>query len=174
MRKLPVLLLLLFSATPMFGSDFSIFGGWSDDGKLKLDPATLDLKDVGTFGIRYEKDFAEVLGFENSVAYTNNVLTAEGETGQSGFSYSGNFAFNIPGDHIVPNFTVGLGFVYRAGDSFPPVGTSSMTNIGGGLKLRELAGPVGFRMDFRRFRYWGVEETSVGANELTGGIMISF
>jgi hypothetical protein len=173
MRKFFVFCCLIFATAPIYGSDFSIIAGWSNGGELEFDPETIDLKTVGIFGVRYEKDFAEVFGFENSLAYTKNALTAKGETGQSGFYYSGNLVLNLPAGNIVPNVTAGMGFAYRAGDSLPDVGTTFITNLGGGIKFK-LAGPVGFRIDYRRFQYWDVLGSKVGANEITGGILISF
>jgi len=174
MRKFILFFLMFFTFNSILASDLSVFGGWSDGGKFDFNLETIQLKNAGIFGVRYEKDFAEVFGFENSLAYTKNVLTAEDEAGQSGFYYSGNLVLNIPMDHVVPNVTIGMGFVYRAGDSLPDVGTTFLTNLGGGIKMRELIGPVGFRVDYRRFQYWGVEGSSIGANELTGGLLISF
>ena len=49
-----------------------------------------------------------------------------------------------------------------------------LSNLGGGVKLRKLAGALGVRLDYRRCRISSVRGRSYGFNQVSGGLMVSF
>lgn len=168
-------LVALICCSPLLGSDLSVVVGAAPSGDLKTPELSLDIDSYSLFGVRFEKTFALIIGFENSLLFANNVLNPVGEPGDNGLYTSSNILFNMPvSEKAVPYLTFGLGILYKFGDSFPDVGSTFHTNWGGGLKLRELAGPVGVRLDYRRYRFHGVEGESVGAHEISGGVLFSF
>ena len=72
------------------GSDLSIFGGWTQTGSLKLSEQRFDVGNLALLGVRFEKDFLIVLGFENTLAYSRMGAVETGEEGSPGILYSGN------------------------------------------------------------------------------------
>lgn len=170
-----VFLLLLITNAQLSGSDLSLVAGIAPTSDLELDLDSVDLQSFSAIGVRFEKDILFFLGFENSLIYTNNLLTPSGEPGENGLYYSANLVVNLGySEVIVPNLTIGLGILHRFGDTFPDVGSTFQTNWGGGVKFKNLAGPMGFRVDYRRFKFYSVEETSVNSQELSGGVIFSF
>ena len=174
MRVFSATLLILVSLGTVYASELSVVGGRSITGDLKLDSERIDLKDSTNLGARYEKDFLFILGFENSFMYGRRLLTPKEGPGEDGLYYSGALVLNLSSASVAPNFALGLGFLYRFGNSFPKSGFSFLTTFGGGLKLRDLAGPVGLRIDYRRVTFYGIQGSKVGTNEITGGAVISF
>ena len=167
-------MLIILSIGTAYASELSLVGGRSIPGDLRLGSERTDLKDWTSFGARYEKDFLFILGFENSLLYGRKLLTPRGIPGEDGLYYSGAFVLNFSSASVAPNVALGLGFLYRFGNAFPKSGFSFLTTVGGGLKLRDLAGPVGLRIDYRRVTFYGIQGSKVGTNELTGGAVISF
>lgn len=172
-RIFPIVFFLL-AAQAAVASDLSLFAGWSQTGSLRSGPERIDLKNLSLFGVRYEKSFLLVFGFENSLAYTTNSLVAKGEGGSGGIAYTGNFVVSIPADNVAPFFTVGVGVLHKLEKSFPDVGSSFLVNYGLGAKFRRMAGPMGLRFDYRRFKLYNVLDETVSSNELSGGLVFSF
>ncbi|UCF36669.1 MAG: hypothetical protein JSU96_17925 [Acidobacteriota bacterium] len=178
MKKLvlPIIVLSLFVSG--LGNDLSIVVGGAPTSDLEINKETftdIELKSFTVFGVRFEKGLVSILGWENNFLFSTNVMTPKGLSGENGLSMTTNLVLNIPASEtVVPNFAVGFGFLHRFGESFPNIGSSFVTSWGGGLKFREVIGPAGFRFDYRRMRIYSVEDSSVIANELTGGIMFSF
>lgn len=49
-----------------------------------------------------------------------------------------------------------------------------LSNLGGGVKLRKLAGAWSVRLDYRRCRISSVRGRSYGFNQVSGGLTVSF
>ena len=156
------------------GSDLSIFGGWTQTGSLKLSEQRFDVGNLALLGVRFEKDFLIVLGFENTLAYSRMGAVETGEEGSPGILYSGNLVLNIPADNLVPFLTVGLGGLHKFQGSFPNLGSTFLTNYGFGIKLRRILGIGGFRLDYRRYHYYDVLGEGLSGNEISGGVLFSF
>lgn len=169
-----LILAMLFWTSPLLGSDLSFFGGWTQTGPLKDAAQRIDLDNFTLFGLRYEKTFGGVLGFENSLAYTGNSLVAKGEDTSPGIAYTSNLVVSVPSPTVAPFFTLGLGMLYKRGGSFPDVGTSFLTNYGFGVKVRQVIGAAGLRFDYRRFTLYDVLDGTVKTNEVSAGILFSF
>lgn len=156
-------------------SDLSFVAGAAPTSDLELSLEKVDLDNFSMFGLRFEKDFFYFLGFENSLLFAQGILSPSSGEGSNGLYYTSNLVVNLgSSDVLVPNLTVGLGFMNRFGDSFPDPGLTFLTNWGGGLKLRRLFGLGGLRIDYRRYKFHDIENSSVNAHEISGGLMFSF
>ncbi|MGH9340629.1 MAG: hypothetical protein ACRD1R_13805 [Acidobacteriota bacterium] len=157
-------------------TDLSLFAGWVNTGSIDASGfPEVDFENFGMVGVRYEKSFL-FFGLENNLTYYPETVVASTEPeGDGGVSYSGNLVINFPIVGVTPFFTVGLGLLHKFGASAPDFGTSFQTNYGMGIKIRNLAGPLGVRGDFRRFTLHDVfNGENLKTNELSGGVVISF
>jgi opacity protein-like surface antigen len=174
MNKFILMCVVFLSSLTVQASDLSLFAGWTGVGSLGTVVGQVDLSDFNVFGVRYEKDFFVVLGFENTLSFSSgSVLAAEGEN-NGGLNYNGNLVLNLPVRRTLPYFTLGMGVLHRFGTSFPDVGSRFTFNFGGGLKLRGLAGPMGVRIDYRRVTVYGVLDENAKTHEISGGVMFTW
>ena len=167
-------LLVAGSALNLAASDLSIVGGRGTLADLQSPQGDAEFKPMGLLGARFEKDFFFILGVEQNLLLSGRMLAPKGDQGETGLYYTGNLVFNFPVDRIVPNIVLGIGVLHRFGDTFPDVGTAFLTDWGFGVKFRNLAGPAGFRIDYRRIGVHGVEGQTVTEQEFSGGLLISF
>jgi len=149
-------------------TDITLFGAWAPGGTL----ASIDLPDFGGFGATFERYFA-VIGFENSFTYYNRPADITG-TGDAGFSYTSGLTLNIPFSGKFGYIAAGGGLFRKQSSLSPDQGTSFLSNIGAGIKLRKLAGALGLRLDYRRNRISNIRGRAYGFNQISGGLMVSF
>ncbi len=168
------LTILLVQSASLAASDLSAVAGRGSYSDLENPGAETNFKRSGLFGARYEKDFFFIVGFENSVLVSGDTLSPRGSGGETGLYYTGNLVLNFPVDRVVPNLAVGVGVLHRFGGTYPDIGTAFLTNWGFGVKFRNLAGPAGFRVDYRRVGIHGVESRTVTEQEFSGGILFTF
>lgn len=180
MNKRVFAYLIVFGLFTSYGaaSDLSLFAGWNQTGSLKLRETRVNLDDFTLFGVRYEKTFLAFLGLENTLAFSTNSLVPEGSDGSAGLTYTSNLVFNVPLERVVPFATAGVGVLRKFDNDSPgdflDVGTSFLTNYGVGLKVRNLIGPAGLRVDYRRFTIYDIFDENVSINEVSGGVVFSF
>lgn len=169
-----VLFACVLLTVPALGDELSVVGGLAPVEDLFADSNRSDLRNFALAGIRYEKEFAWFFGFENNFMYASRMLQPVGAEGSNGFYWTSNLILNLPNERIVPNLALGLGMMQRFGDSFPDAGVSFLTNWGVGIKFRELAGPIGLRVDYRRLKIRSVESQKLLLEELSGGLVVQF
>ena len=174
MNKFILMWVFLFSFLTGQASDLSLFAGWTDIGSLRTVAGQVNLSNFNVFGVRLEKDFFVVLGFENTLSFSSGSVLATAGEDNGGLNYNGNLVLNLPVRRTLPYITVGLGVLHRFGTSLPDVGSSFTFNWGTGLKLRGLLGPVGVRVDYRRLTVYGVLDEKVKTHEISGGVMFTF
>ena len=174
MNKFILMCVFFLSSLTAQASDLSLFAGWTDVGSLRTVAAQVNLSNFKVFGVRWEKDFFLVLGFENTLSFSSGSVLATGGEDNGGLNYNGNLVLNLPVRRTLPYFTLGLGFLHRFGTSFPDVGSSFTFNWGTGLKLRGLLGPMGVRIDYRRLTIYGVLDENVKTHEISGGVMFTY
>src|SRR5690606_8923298 len=175
MKHFSVVVLFVLLSSLVQGSDLSGFVAWNHSGDLTTAASSIEVDNYSTLGVRYEKTFLGIFGFENTLAYTRGIMVpADASEEDDGLYYSGAFVLNIPVGRLVPNFAWGLGFLHRFGDSFPDTGTSFLTNWGIGVKFRELAGPLGLRFDYRRLKLYDVLDEDFNTQALSGGVILRF
>jgi len=93
-----------------------------------------------------------------------------------------NLVLNAPIKRFVPYATVGVGLTTSKRILLAPLqllnlqefGTKLAVNYGGGLKLTNLACPVGLRFDVRGYTLHDVFSQRMNIMEVSGGIMFSF
>ena len=164
---------------------FSVFGGWNKPGKVALANVRSGLNGNGMVGVRFEADFARIIGWENTLAYSPNFgkpETLATTSNSRALIYSSNLVLNAPIRHFVPYATVGVGLIASKRILLAPsqllnpqeFGTTFAVNYGGGLKLTKLAGPVGLRFDVRGYTLPDVFSQRMNILEVSGGIMFSF
>jgi len=183
--------LLIFVLVAFTGSaqasDISFFVGAEMPGSVEHKDMKMPLDNGPVFGLRYGNDFVRYLGLEHTFAYSPDFMFPSNndcgstEAAQAcweeakGFIYNSNLLLNFPDidDRMVPFLTAGVGFVHQYGDRNLPVGTKLAFNYGGGVKLPNLAGPLGARVDLRGYRA-GIISKSVNMIEISVGVMVSF
>ena len=152
-------------------ADITLFTGVQNPGKLTINNVVRDTKLGGVFGARFSG--GQVIGFEQTLAYSPNFL----ESGRRAFNTQSNLHVGIPAGGVVPYATAGVGFITTFGDSllnFGDIGTKFTVNYGGGIKFRNLAGPLGVRFDVRGYSVPGVFSQTLNFVEGSVGLLFSF
>jgi len=174
MNRLIGSLMIVLLLTPLYGSDVSVFAGFDDVRTLTTETGRLQFDNFNIFGVRFEKDFGVIFGFENTLGVSpSSFLTQAGED-NGGLYYTANLVINLPIRRTLPFVTWGLGLAHKSGQSFPDTGTKFVTNWGAGIKIRRVAGPLGLRVEYRRFTFRDVVEESLRINEFSAGLMFTF
>lgn len=149
-------------------NDITLFGAWAPGGTF----AATNLKDFAGFGATFERYFA-IVGFENTLIYYNRPVDITG-SGDAGFSFSSGLNLNIPFRGKFAYVAAAAGFFRKQSSLTLDQGNRFLSNIGGGVKLRKLAGVLGLRLDYRRCRLSGIRGQSFGFNQVSAGLMVSF
>ena len=168
-----VLFLLLggICSRESLAADITLFTGVQNPGKLTINNVVRDTKLGGVFGARFSG--GQVIGFEQTLAYSPNFL----ESGRRAFNTQSNLHVGIPAGHVVPYATAGVGLITTFGDSLlnlGDIGTKFAVNYGGGIKFRNLAGPLGVRIDVRGYSVPGVFSQTLNFVEGSIGLLFSF
>jgi hypothetical protein len=174
---LPALIALLLFAPAARSQDITAFAGGLLPGTIKIDEIPSSLGNSPVFGVRFDTGFAAVLRLEHTIAFSNDLLFPYGQPGVTnarGFLLNSNLLVHIPVGRIVPYVTAGLGLISQFGSDNLPVRTKFAINYGGGVKLRKLAGPLGFRIDARGYTAVKVFSHAFNMFEISGGILLSF
>ncbi len=174
MKQFILMCVFFLASLTAQASDLSLFGGWTGVGSLETVAGQVDLSNFNVFGVRWEKGFLVVLGFENTLSFSSGSVLATAGEDNGGLNYMGNLVINLPVRRTLPYFTLGLGVLHRFGTSFPDVGSRFTFNWGAGLKLRGLLGPMGVRIDYRRMIIYGVLDENAKTHEISGGVMFHF
>lgn len=163
----------------------SVFGGWNKPGKVTLENARSGLQGNGVVGVRFETDFARIIGMEHTFAYSPDFGSPDtfATTDKSrGIIYNSNLVVNAPIGHLVPFATIGVGLINSNRQlivTTPTLisrafGTQFAVNYGGGIKFTRLAGPLGLRVDVRGYTVPKVFSERLNIFEISGGVMLSF
>jgi hypothetical protein len=181
-----VTVLSLF-ASVAHAADLTLFVGGAIPGRLTANrilsagQTYQELKNGPVFGLRFNTNFARVIGLEHTLGFSTDYLTPKSVlniSSSKGFIYNTNLMVNLPIGKAVPYATAGLGLIHQYGSSNLPIGTRFAFNYGGGLKFPRLAGPLGLRFDVRGYRAASIGGTSstnaFNIFEASGGILLSF
>jgi hypothetical protein len=183
----PCLILILLRASFALAGDATFFAGFQNPGKLARDVVVGEVSRAfsadaggGVVGIRYSG--SRPITFESGFSYGPKFLT----TDQKSLQIHTNLLAQFPG-HISPYGTVGIGLLStwggtsdNNGSAIPVVGplfnfgTRFALNYGGGLKIRNMAGPLGLRFDVRGYSAPGVYGSTLNIVEISAGAMISW
>lgn len=183
MKNLVILaaLLFVFSCLVFGQTELEGFAGVYDPG-AELTQAEFD---NGTaLGFRIGQSFVKVLGAEFAYTAIPGLSTPFGDFDETVHLLNGNLLVQLPIGGFVPFATFGVGGISGQEGSNFDIRSTWTWNAGGGLKLRNIAGPVGLRFDVRYHHVQdGVElvvptptvgRTDFSLLELTGGLLLSF
>ncbi len=175
MRKILVVSLFLWlslgCARSTLAGDITIFTGFQNPGKLTIDNAVRDTKLGAVVGGRVS--VGGWVGFEQTLAYSPNFL----ESGNRAFNAQSNLMLTLPTGRIAPYGTVGVGLITTSNKpvfEIENLGTKFTVNYGGGVKFRNVAGPLGFRLDLRGYSVPRVFDQTLNFIEGTVGITLSW
>jgi opacity protein-like surface antigen len=170
--------LLLAGGSAAYGSDLTVYVGGMVPGRITLNNARTALEGSPVVGLRFANNFARVIGFEHTLAYSPDFLKPEDSAtiqNVKGIIYNSNLVLNIPVNGVTPYFTFGLGVIAPFGsDASLLFGTKFAVNYGGGLKFNNLLGPLGLRFDARGYTATNVLSRNLRIFELSGGLFFSF
>lgn len=138
--------------------DFTLYGGIHNPGKLNFRDAQaspVSNSSGSVFGARVSG--GQLLGLEWSAGISPRFL----ESSQKAFNTQANLVVSFPVQKTVPYATFGAGLITTRGaeTELRDIGLRFNINYGGGLKIPNLAGPLGVRVDVRGYT---VPRVSVG------------
>lgn len=174
---LNLVLLLTVCLGQAWAGDLTLFAGGVKAGKLTVANVRTSLDSSPVYGVRLSTNFVPLFGMEHTLAFSSDFLFPHDlpqVQDAKGFVYSGNLILNMPATKVVPYLTAGVGLIRQYGSPDLPVGNKLAFNYGGGLKFRELAGPIGLRVDVRGYTATGVFSRTLNLLEVSGGLLISF
>ncbi len=135
-------------------------------------------------GFRFGHSFLAVLGTEFSYTAATGLQDRLGTFDENIHLLNGNFLVQLPVGGFVPFATVGLGSIIGQTDTSFKIRSAWTWNAGGGLKIRNIAGPVGVRFDVRYYAIPdGIEVFALPPDlnrenfnlmEVSGGLLLTF
>ncbi len=135
-------------------------------------------------GFRVGHSFLAVLGTEFSYTAAAGLQDRLGTFDENIHLLNGNFLVQLPVGGFVPFGTVGFGSIIGQTDTSFKIRSAWTWNAGGGLKIRNIAGPVGVRFDVRYYAIPdGIEVFALPPDlnrqnfnlmEVSGGILLTF
>ena len=183
LRQTPLVLLLwaLFAAVS-HAADLTAFAGGVRPGSLSTQAiqGAVTKQEFGNsaiFGFRLRMGGVPLLGFEHTLGFSSDFLFPKdlpSIANVKGFVYNSNLIIDVPLGKAVPYATAGLGLIRQYGSNQSPVGTKFAFNYGGGVKLPNLFGPLGLRLDARGYTATGIFSTQLNLLELSAGILLTF
>jgi len=178
------IIVLILKDSPVWGADATFFAGYQNPGKLTREVVIGSISQAfaadaggGLLGIRLSS--SRPIGFETGFAYSPHFLTSD----QKSLQIHTNLLAQFPGK-ISPYGTVGIGLLSTWGgeinsagslaESIFNFGTRFAFNYGGGIKLKNMAGPFGLRFDMRGYSAPGVYGSTLNIFEMSAGALISW
>lgn len=180
-RYLLVLLCILagLSASLLAQSEFELFvGGYNPGSEL----TETDFDNGALLGFRYGGSFLHFFGSEFSYTFVKDLEDQRQSFDGNAHLLSGNFLIQLPVGKAVPFATVGLGSIIGKSDNLLRIRKTFAVNVGGGLKIRKLAGPAGLRFDVRyykvpdgvQFRTGDLRKADFDFAEVSAGLLLTF
>lgn len=167
------LFLLTCSLLPSFllAGDVTVYTGIQNPGKLTVGNVLRETNLGAVVGARISA--GRIIGFEQTFGYSPNFL----ESGNRSFNTQSNVVIGVPLVGFSPYGTVGVGLVTTWGRppvDFHNIGTKFTVNYGGGIKMHNVLGPLGLRLDVRGYSVPRVFDQTLNFVEATIGIMFSW
>lgn len=172
----PATLILLLATSCLVAqdgqaADITLYAGAQNPGKLTIGNVPRDTATGAVFGARFSG--GGILGFEQTLGFSSKFL----ESDQRAFNAQSNLLLGIPTGQVTPYATAGIGFITTFGDSIRDLGdlgTKFTVNYGGGLKFKNLVGPMGLRVDVRGYSVPKVFNQTLNFVEGSIGVMFSW
>lgn len=188
--KIPSILLtgviILAAASSLQAGDVILYGSSQKAGKLKFSSVTeipehlLQGEWGSTFGVRFSS--GHVIGFEQNFGYSPKFAKEDVKA----FQTDSNLLLQIPGN-VAPYATAGIGLIVTWGKDFPDdldleeiaaaafnIGSKFSVNYGGGIKLRRIAGPLGFNVDLRGYTVPNARDGALNFIRISLGAVFSW
>ncbi len=135
-------------------------------------------------GIRIGQSFLGILGTEFGYTAAPGLSTSIGDFDENIHLLNANFLVQLPAAGFVPFATFGFGGIVGQRDTRFRIRSAWTWNAGGGLKIRNIAGPIGLRFDARYYNIPnGLEllepppdlnRQNFNLLELSGGLLLTF
>ncbi len=159
-------------------SEIEFFGGGYSPG---TDVQNVDFNSGALLGVRLGHSFVKIFGTEFSYTFIKDLEDPQQNFSGNAHLLNGNFVLQIPVAHVVPFGTVGIGGIVGKSNNLVNIRSAFAWNAGGGLKLRQLLGPLGLRFDVRYFGIpdgFEVNTTNFKSNfhyvEGSAGLLLTF
>lgn len=178
--------IILVAATSLQAGEVILYGGTQKPGEIKFSSVSeipdhlLEGDWGGTFGARFTGQ--GVFTFDQNISFSPRFA----KKGIKAFQMDSNLVLQAPGN-VVPYATAGIGFIVTWGkdiqeNSIPEeiaaaafkFGPDFTVNYGGGLKLRRIAGPLGFNVDLRGYTVPSALEESFNFIQVSFGAVITW
>ncbi|MBI4481736.1 MAG: outer membrane beta-barrel protein [Acidobacteria bacterium] len=164
--------------------DFTLYAGFGWFKTLKTGSANFELKDVAVVGGKGGVRFKKYFGVEGNVGYLPHMELQGTDPKNRGILYEANFVGYFPVGEPVEKVLVPFALVGGGGlKGFGGTPASSAVDVdenfstfhfGFGFKLDRVAGPLGFRFEYRRRTLFDIANEKVGLNEFTGGFLFTW
>ncbi|MFB3902192.1 MAG: outer membrane beta-barrel protein [Acidobacteriota bacterium] len=183
MKTLAVLSVVFVALVPAAFAQTEVEGfvGFYDPGS---DLTQVDFDNGSAFGFRLGQSFLGVLGTEFGYTAATGLKDRLGTFDDTIHMLNGNFLVQLPVAGFVPFATLGFGGIVGQRDTTFRVRSAWTWNAGGGLKVRNIAGPLGLRFDVRYYNIPdGIELLALPPDlnkenfnilELSGGLLLTF
>jgi hypothetical protein len=177
---------LLAITSSLEAGELILYRASLDTGRLKFSSIPeipenlLDKQSGKTFGMRLSS--GKKVCYEQNISYSPRFA----RPGVKAFQMDSNLVLQAPG-RVVPYVTAGIGFIVTWGqdltDDLQPeelaaaafsMGRNFSLNYGGGIKLRRIAGPVGFNFDLRGYTLPGAREGSLNFRQMSFGVAFTW
>jgi hypothetical protein len=185
MKKLFILLSIVASISAssyLQAGEFILYGGLQKPGKIKYSSETNVPENLleGQFGSAYGIRFSgkRALSYEQNISYSPHFA----KRGVKAFQTDTNIVVQAR-TRVAPYLTSGIGFIRTWGQSNPtdsdPIkiaahafsfGKKFSMNYGAGIKIRQVAGSLGFNIDIRRYVVRGVHGDTLAFYQMSLGL----
>ena len=186
MKRIVLVVWLLCVPQAVLAADAELvgfFGGYSAGTSIE----GVDLENGSLYGLRFGVSFLRFFGTEIAYTHVGGIEDQLQAFEGTAHDFSWNFLLEYPINKVVPFATVGLGVLGGTDKAAASIQTGISYNVGGGVKLRKLLGPLGFRFDVRYHNASkgirlsaGGDLPSVGTDfdfkftEVSGAVMLTF
>jgi hypothetical protein len=186
MKRIVLLVWLLLLPQAVMAADAELvgfFGGYS----AGTSSEGLDLGSGTLYGLRFGVSFLRFFGTEIAYTHVGGIEDQLKSFQGTAHEFTWNFLLEFPINKVVPFATVGIGVLGGTSRETASIQTGLAYNVGGGVKLRKLFGPLGFRFDVRYHNASnglrisaGEDFPSVGTDfdfkftEVSGAVMLTF
>jgi hypothetical protein len=158
--------------------EFNFFIGGYGPGKSL---GAVDFNNGFLWGFRLGGAFLDFFGTEMSYTRLQSLDANTGFDSGSANVFDGNAYLQLPASNISPFATFGVGVTSGSTSGPVEINTSFTWNVGGGVKVRKVAGPLGLRFDVRYHQAINglkltttEQEANFSFTEFSGGLMFSF
>lgn len=157
------------------------FAGYLEPEHVNFDNVlnTVRTRGNGLYGARVEFGFWKVLALEQGIAFTPRLLSSSlfpaAVDDIHGVLYNSNIVAKAKLGRFVPFATIGFGFIKPWGSGLEPFDFTFAGNVGAGVRMDRLLGPMGLRFEARGWRSGDIAgQGDTNFLEATGGLTFTW